>query len=117
MSPAVRGIIRLISRIVVVLPEPEGPTKTHTSPAGTVNDRSTIASSCCPGYRLLTLRSCRSAAWADADGPSLWAESLLVTEASRQGARIVSHRLRAPGACEAAVPTVQRRGVPLPRPA
>ncbi len=43
MSPPVIGIILLIRRIAVVLPEPDGPTRTHTSPAGTVNDRSAIA--------------------------------------------------------------------------
>ncbi len=41
--------MRLIIRIVVVLPDPEGPTSTHTSPAGTVKDRSPIAGSRCPG--------------------------------------------------------------------
>jgi hypothetical protein len=43
MSPPLTGIILLIKRIAVVLPEPDGPTRTHTSPAGTVNERSPIA--------------------------------------------------------------------------
>ncbi len=41
--------MRLISRIVVVLPEPEGPTSTQNSPAATVNERSPIAGSPWPG--------------------------------------------------------------------
>ncbi len=49
MSPPVIEIIRLIRRIAVVLPDPDGPTSTQTSPAGTVNDRSAIAGSRCPG--------------------------------------------------------------------
>src|SRR5437588_5470099 len=84
MSPEVSGIIRLIRRIVVVLPEPEGPTRTHTSPAGTVRESSWIAARCCPAYRLVTLRSSSSAACANAGGPSLWAVSLLFTEACGQ---------------------------------
>ena len=35
MSPLVSGIMRLISLIAVVLPDPDGPTSTHTSPAAT----------------------------------------------------------------------------------
>ena len=35
--PLVGSIILLISRIVVVLPQPDGPISTHTSPAGTVS--------------------------------------------------------------------------------
>src|SRR2546429_134979 len=56
MSPEVIGIMRVISRIAVVLPEPDGPTSTQTSPAGTVKDRSRIAGSRRPAYRLLTFR-------------------------------------------------------------
>ena len=37
--------MRLIRRIAVVLPEPDGPTSTHTSPAGTVSVSSAIAAS------------------------------------------------------------------------
>ena len=47
--PPVSGIMRLISRIAVVLPDPDGPTSTHTSPARTVSDRSSIAGSRWPG--------------------------------------------------------------------
>ena len=36
MSPLVRSIIRLTIRMAVVLPQPDGPTSTQTSPAGTV---------------------------------------------------------------------------------
>ena len=49
MSPLLSGIIRLISRSAVVLPEPDGPTSTHTSPAPTVKLRSAIAGSSCLG--------------------------------------------------------------------
>jgi len=38
----------LISRIAVVFPEPDGPTSTHTSPAGTVSDSPSIAGSRAP---------------------------------------------------------------------
>ncbi len=83
MSPLLSGIIRLISRIAVVLPDPDGPTSTHTSPAGTLRLRSVIAGSRCPGYRLETLRSSSVAGPPAAgpvgsevgndDGPSDWA--------------------------------------------
>jgi hypothetical protein len=43
MSPLLIGIMRLISRIAVVLPDPDGPTSTHTSPAGTVSESLSIA--------------------------------------------------------------------------
>ena len=36
--PAVGSISRLIIRSVVVLPQPDGPTSTHTSPSGTSSD-------------------------------------------------------------------------------
>ena len=36
MSPLVMSIIRLTIRIAVVLPQPDGPTSTQISPAGTV---------------------------------------------------------------------------------
>src|SRR5437764_9163582 len=91
MSPEVIGIIRLISRIAVVLPEPDGPTSTQTSPAGTVNDRSRIAGSRWPAYRLLTFRSSSSAACANADSPSLWAVWAVFKEDPRPGAQILAH--------------------------
>src|SRR5271155_4626262 len=94
MSPLVSGIIRLIRRIAVVLPEPDGPTSTHTSPAGTVSESSRIAGSRCPGDRLLTLRSSSSAACANADGPSLWAVSAVFTGAPGRVRGILDHRLR-----------------------
>ena len=49
MSPEVSGIMRLISRIAVVLPEPDGPTSTQISPAGTVRLSDAIAASGWPG--------------------------------------------------------------------
>ena len=39
MSPSVISIMRLTIRIAVVLPQPEGPTSTQISPAGTVSER------------------------------------------------------------------------------
>ncbi len=41
--------MRLIRRIAVVLPDPDGPTSTHTSPAATFKERSAIAGCDCPG--------------------------------------------------------------------
>jgi hypothetical protein len=49
MSPPVISIIRLTSRIAVVLPQPDGPTSTQTSPAGTSKLRSWIAAVADPG--------------------------------------------------------------------
>jgi hypothetical protein len=48
-SPSVISIIRLTSRIAVVLPHPDGPTSTQISPASTVKLRSSIAGCSCPG--------------------------------------------------------------------
>src|SRR5947207_2086412 len=39
MRPDVGSIKRLISFMVVVLPHPDGPTSTHTSPGGTSSER------------------------------------------------------------------------------
>jgi hypothetical protein len=46
-------------RIAVVLPQPEGPTSTQISPAGTVSERLSTATSVVPGYRFVTLRNSR----------------------------------------------------------
>ncbi len=54
--------MRFTSRIAVVLPQPDGPTSTHTSPAGISSDRSSIAGRAAPGYCLRTLRSSSGAA-------------------------------------------------------
>jgi len=48
---------------------------------------------------LLTLRSSSSAARANADGPSLWAEFLLFTEASRQVQASYPTAVRSPPSC------------------
>src|SRR3954447_2806679 len=71
MSPLLRLIMRLTSRIAVVFPHPDGPTSTHTSPAGTVNDRSSIAAPWVPEYRLLTLRNSNGAALESATATGL----------------------------------------------
>ncbi len=49
MSPEVMSIMRLTIRIAVVLPQPEGPTNTQISPAGTFSDRPSTAASLLPG--------------------------------------------------------------------
>jgi hypothetical protein len=49
MSPDVMSIRRLTIFIAVVLPPPDGPTRTQISPAGIVNVRSSTAGSARPG--------------------------------------------------------------------
>ncbi len=49
MSPPVGSIMRLIIRMIVVLPQPEGPTSTQMQPAGTVSDSSCTAGLSWPG--------------------------------------------------------------------
>src|SRR4051794_2449480 len=51
--PDVGSMRRLIMRRIVVLPQPEGPTSTHTSPVGTSKERSSTATSP-PGYTFRT---------------------------------------------------------------
>src|SRR4051812_41106064 len=90
MSPPVSSIIRLTSRIAVVFPQPDGPTRTQTSPAGTVKLRSPIAGSAWPGYRLDTWTNSTVAAgvWDPAgmpDGPSAWAVCSVDTKEAEAG--------------------------------
>src|SRR5947207_4274155 len=47
---------RLIMRIVVVLPQPDGPTRTRVSPSATSKDRSPTAAADAFGNRLVTER-------------------------------------------------------------
>src|SRR2546423_571544 len=61
MSPSVMSIMRLTIRMAVVLPHPEGPTRTQISPAGTVRDRWSTALRSAPGYRLTASRNSSSA--------------------------------------------------------
>ena len=49
MSPPVMSIMRLTIRIAVVLPQPDGPTSTQISPAGTSSERESTAGSVWPG--------------------------------------------------------------------
>ncbi len=49
MSPEVMSIRRLTIRMAVVLPQPEGPTSTQISPAGTSSDSASTAGSGAPG--------------------------------------------------------------------
>ena len=51
----VMSTMRLTIRIAVVLPQPDGPTSTQISPAGTSNESDWIAGSSLPGYVLETL--------------------------------------------------------------
>ncbi|WP_345147165.1 hypothetical protein [Nonomuraea rubra] len=52
MSPEVGSIRRLIMRMVVVLPQPDGPSRTTISPAGMFRSSSCTAGSPPPGKRL-----------------------------------------------------------------
>src|SRR3954465_4621588 len=63
MSPSVISTVRLAIRIAVVFPQPDGPTRTQISPAGTSRERLLIAGTFCPGYRLVTSRYETAAAW------------------------------------------------------
>src|SRR3977135_13653 len=56
MSPPLSSIIRFASLSAVVLPQPDGPTSTQISPAGTSSDRLLIAGSDCPGKRFVPSR-------------------------------------------------------------
>src|SRR3954454_16356241 len=62
MSPEVMSISRLTIRIAVVLPQPDGPTSTQISPAGTSRLRSSTAGAGAPGYSLVTARNSMLAA-------------------------------------------------------
>ena len=85
MSPPLRSIIRLTIRIAVVLPQPDGPTRTQIWPASTSKDRSWIAGSEVPSYVFVTWRNSSVAACGCDDGPSLWAVCGDFTEASPAG--------------------------------
>ena len=49
MSPSVISTIRLAIRIAVVLPQPDGPTSTQISPAGTSRLSLSTAGAAAPG--------------------------------------------------------------------
>jgi hypothetical protein len=49
MSPSVMSIMRLTIRMAVVLPQPDGPTSTQISPAGTSSDSPSTAGRSLPG--------------------------------------------------------------------
>src|SRR4051795_2672694 len=86
MSPCSKSISRLITFNAVVLPAPDGPTSMQISPAPMLSDRLSTAGCCWPAYRFVTESKTISAAPPlapeRADGPSSWAVSGLVTEAS-----------------------------------
>ncbi len=49
MSPELISTVRLTIRIAVVLPQPDGPTSTQISPAGTSSESSVTAGLEAPG--------------------------------------------------------------------
>src|SRR5690606_1724155 len=57
ISPEVGSTSRLIIFIVVVLPHPDGPTKTTSSPAGMSRVTLSTAGAGCPGYCLVSPRN------------------------------------------------------------
>ena len=85
MSPPVSGIIRLISRIAVVLPDPDGPTSTHTSPAGTVKREVGDRRLALAGIALADVAQLELGRLRNADGPSLWAVSAVFKGGSPPG--------------------------------
>src|SRR5919199_1575602 len=62
MSPESNGIRRLTSFSAVVLPPPDGPTRTQNVPAGISSERSSTAAAPRPAYRLVTRSKTMSAA-------------------------------------------------------
>jgi hypothetical protein len=52
--PLSGSIIRLMMRIVVVLPQPEGPISTQTAPSGTMSVSRSTAGCAAPGKRLVS---------------------------------------------------------------
>src|SRR5919108_4260013 len=62
MSPEVIGTMRLTIRMAVVLPHPDGPTRTQMSPAGTSSESDRMAGSSLPGYVFETCRNSSAAA-------------------------------------------------------
>ena len=75
ISPEVGSIRRLIIFRAVVLPQPEGPMSTHTSPAGTVSESSYTAARPPLSYVFVTSRSSRTPArlaLGTAAGAPLW---------------------------------------------
>src|SRR5437868_10028191 len=62
MSPSSNETSRLTSFSAVVLPPPDGPTRTQNAPAGISSDRSSTAAASRPGYRFVTWSKTISAA-------------------------------------------------------
>src|SRR3954467_7791438 len=71
MSPSEMSIIRLTMRMAVVLPQPDGPTSTQISPAGTSRLRWSTAGRWLPGAVVVGARSPSEAAWGDDNAPGL----------------------------------------------
>ena len=55
--PELGSIRRLIIRMVVVLPHPDGPTRMTVSPSPTSSEKLSTAAVAAPGKRLVTFRS------------------------------------------------------------
>src|SRR6266516_7689759 len=88
MSPSLISFRRLTIFIAVVLPPPDGPTRTQISPAGTTRERSLTAAARPPGYRFVTFRKTISAAALSelaAEGKVLLPEALVGAEVSVLG--------------------------------
>src|ERR1700712_1341717 len=119
MSPSEISIIRLTIRMAVVLPQPEGPTRTQISPAGTSSESLSTAMPSAPGYRLVTSRNSSEAASALAEGPSCWAVVAFMSKGflTKVGAPYTdSQTCRAPrplvgGRLERVLQRGQRRGI------
>ena len=62
MSPLVMSIMRLTIRIAVVFPQPDGPTRTQISPAGTLSESASTAGASVPAYCLVAAANSRSIA-------------------------------------------------------
>src|SRR5712691_13315568 len=82
ISPESNGISRLTIFNAVVLPPPEGPTRTQNAPAGISSDRSSTAAASRPAYRFVTWSKTISAA-ADIPDPRETDEPAGADEANR----------------------------------
>jgi hypothetical protein len=98
MSPLVISIIRFTRRIAVVLPQPDGPTRTQISPEGTTRLRSVIAGSAASPKTLRTSRNSRVAACGCDDGPSERAVVVVTRTDESQANRKLGNLPRGAGA-------------------
>jgi cation-transporting P-type ATPase E len=93
MSPSVISTMRFTIRMAVVLPQPEGPTKTQISPAPTSRLSDSTAASGDPGYRFVTPLYVTGSASAPFELPSPATAAIVYPgqpERSRQDERVES---------------------------